>query len=93
MTRLPTPGSDNGSWGQILNEYLDVSHTSAGLLKNLAIVQAGAVTSVNGKVPTNGAVTGVGDTQVLAYSSGSGKWQPVNAGAALSAPQAADIIT
>jgi hypothetical protein len=33
MTRLPTPGSDQGQWGDILNDYLSVSHTSDGSLK------------------------------------------------------------
>lgn len=33
MARLPTPGSDNGTWGSILNDYLNVSHKSDGTLK------------------------------------------------------------
>lgn len=33
MERLPIPGSDNGSWGQILNGYLEVEHESDGTLK------------------------------------------------------------
>lgn len=33
MTRLPTPGGDEGSWGQILNDYLAASHESDGTLK------------------------------------------------------------
>jgi len=28
--RLPTPGSDSGSWGDVLNTYLQVGHDSAG---------------------------------------------------------------
>jgi hypothetical protein len=57
MSRLPTPGADNGQWGTILNEFLDVSHTTSGALKPPAIPAAGGVTSVNGKLPSNGAVT------------------------------------
>jgi len=30
MARLPIPGSDNGAWGSILNEFLDVEHSSDG---------------------------------------------------------------
>lgn len=30
MTRLPIPGSDGGSWGSILNEFLLVSHNNDG---------------------------------------------------------------
>lgn len=33
MARLPQPGSDTGSWGAILNDYLSVAHTSDGALK------------------------------------------------------------
>jgi hypothetical protein len=37
MPRLPNPGSDNGTWGDILNEYLQVSHNSDGTLKSSAL--------------------------------------------------------
>lgn len=33
MTRLPTPGGDDGQWGQILNDFLGKVHTSDGSLK------------------------------------------------------------
>ncbi|HEY5668082.1 MAG TPA: hypothetical protein VIR03_02840, partial [Candidatus Saccharimonadales bacterium] len=33
MSRLPTPGQDNGTWGSILNDYLSQAHTSDGSLK------------------------------------------------------------
>ncbi|MEX0748787.1 MAG: hypothetical protein WD467_03255 [Candidatus Saccharimonadales bacterium] len=33
MARLPIPGSDQGVWGDILNEYLLVEHNSDGTLK------------------------------------------------------------
>ena len=33
MTRLPTPGSDTGAWGQILNDFLSVEHNPDGTLK------------------------------------------------------------
>src|SRR5450759_1981111 len=32
MTRLPTPGQDDGKWGNILNDFLDVSHAADGTL-------------------------------------------------------------
>lgn len=32
--RLPIPGSDDGAWGDLLNEYLRVAHTEDGSLKN-----------------------------------------------------------
>jgi len=33
MSRLPTPGGDDGSWGSILNDYLSVALNSDGTLK------------------------------------------------------------
>lgn len=33
MARLPLPGSDNGTWGDILNDFLSVSHETDGTLK------------------------------------------------------------
>lgn len=33
MTRLPTPGGDSGTWGDILNQFLAVEHLSDGTLK------------------------------------------------------------
>jgi peptidoglycan/xylan/chitin deacetylase (PgdA/CDA1 family) len=43
MSRLPTPGSDNGTWGSILNSFLEVSHNADGSLKPSALQTAGAV--------------------------------------------------
>ena len=34
MTRLPSPGRDAGTWGNILNDYLSQSHNSDGTLKD-----------------------------------------------------------
>jgi len=33
MARLPQPGSDDGTWGDILNEFLGVDHNADGTLK------------------------------------------------------------
>ncbi len=33
MARLPTVGGDSGNWGDLLNEYLGVGHSSAGINK------------------------------------------------------------
>lgn len=55
MARLPTPGSDSGQWGNILNEFLEVAHNSDGSLKDTAFLADGSVT--NAKL-ADGAVTG-----------------------------------
>lgn len=58
MSRLPTPGGDSGSWGKILNDFLEVEHNTDGTLKKGSDIaeaksKAGtAVQSVNGKTGT-----------------------------------------
>lgn len=42
MSRLPTPGSDNGNWGIVLNDFLSQSHNADGSLKPPAVTAAGA---------------------------------------------------
>lgn len=34
MARLPTPGGDDGTWGGVLNDYLQVEHNADGTLKS-----------------------------------------------------------
>ncbi len=34
MSRLPTPGQDNGTWGDVLNDFLSVEHNPDGTLKS-----------------------------------------------------------
>ncbi len=36
MARLPTPGGDNNNWGTVLNDYLQQSLDSSGLLVTAA---------------------------------------------------------
>src|SRR5689334_280864 len=50
MARLPNPGGDDGTWGDILNEFLQVSHNPDGSLKS----SAGA-TGATGPVGATGA--------------------------------------
>ena len=40
MARLPVPGSDSGTWGSVLNDYLAVSHDSDGTIKAAAVDSA-----------------------------------------------------
>ncbi|TAK89259.1 hypothetical protein EPO04_04170 [Patescibacteria group bacterium] len=48
MARLPIPGQDNGSWGDILNEYLSQSLSDTGELKSNTVgagqIQDGIIT-------------------------------------------------
>ncbi len=42
MARLPNPGSDNGTWGSILNDFLSVEHNPDGTLKSTGSLAAKA---------------------------------------------------
>lgn len=43
MTRLPTPGGDRDTWGEVLNQFLSVEHQADGTLKRAGdIAQAQA---------------------------------------------------
>jgi hypothetical protein len=55
--RFPITGQDDGTWGDILNGFLEVSHNADGTLVPSAVSAAGAATSVNTVTPSNGSVT------------------------------------
>ena len=38
--RLPIPGQDDGTWGEILNDFLEVSHNADGTLSPAAVASA-----------------------------------------------------
>ena len=67
MTRLPTPGGDDGTWGEILNSFLAVSLNNDGTLNTSSLIQAGAITTINSKTPINGSISLVA-SDVGAYS-------------------------
>lgn len=48
--RLPTPGSDDGVWGTVLNDFLDVEHNPDGTLKRAAQIDS-AYTKPSGGIP------------------------------------------
>jgi hypothetical protein len=66
--RLPTPGGDNGDWGDILNSYLSVSLASDGTLNPGVVTNPkldsstqAAIANANNAVPTSqlGVASGV----------------------------------
>jgi len=40
MTRLPTPGQDDGTWGNVLNDFLAQAHATDGSLKPASVNSA-----------------------------------------------------
>lgn len=58
MARLPIPGSDDGTWGDILNDYLAASHKADGTLKNNVVGSAQLQdNSVDATVIADGSIT------------------------------------
>jgi hypothetical protein len=45
MNRLPTPGQDNGTWGNVLNEFLLVEHNDDGTLKKAGAISVAQSTA------------------------------------------------
>lgn len=41
MSRLPTPGGDDGTWGNVLNDFLNQEHNADGTQKTLPIAKGG----------------------------------------------------
>lgn len=73
MARLPIPGQDDGTWGNVLNDYLSVSHDAGGTIKTDAVpasaIQDNSVSETKldtSNSPTNG--------QVLTYNGSSLVW-------------------
>jgi len=72
MTRLPTPGGDDGSWGNILNDYLSAAHNTDGTLKTSAVTAAGGeVTSNKGQAGGYAALNSSGQVPVGQLGGGS----------------------
>lgn len=60
MARLPQPGSDDGTWGDILNTFLLEAHKSDGSLKdNSVTANTIAPSSVTSAAISTGAITSV----------------------------------
>jgi hypothetical protein len=66
MIRLPTPGGDDGDWGNILNDFLGVSHATNGTLNSNVVdtsqIKNAAVT--NAKLDSSTQTTLAGAAQV-----------------------------
>lgn len=59
MVRLPIPGQDDGSWGDILNSFLSVAHNPDGTLQNSAITNAGGYVKPSSGIPKGDLATSV----------------------------------
>ncbi len=63
MARLPIPGEDIGTWGDILNEFLEVAHNQDGSLRNINLEQI-----------SNLAANSPSDGDTLVYEEATSTW-------------------
>jgi hypothetical protein len=74
MARLPTPGSDDGTWGNVLNEFLSQSLQGDGSLKSGVVTSANLDSAIQSQLdsiatlPRVSATTQSGTTYTLALS-------------------------
>lgn len=103
MARLPIPGSDDGTWGDILNDYLSTQHNADGT-HNISLDSLSDVTTtgaVNGQVlKFNGTtwvagtdLSGGGDPAVGGDLSGTASNAQIVAGAVGNTELASDAVT
>jgi hypothetical protein len=59
MTRLPTPGSDGGTWGTILNDFLAQAHQTDGTLKDGVVSEAKLDSTAQTKLNASATLQGV----------------------------------
>ena len=71
--RLPVPGQDDGTWGSILNEFLEASLNSDGTLATSAVTSA-----LPRPIPT--ANLGTGTAGSTSFLRGDGTWAVPNSG-------------
>jgi len=70
MARLPIVGSDDGTWGDILNDYLKVEHNADGTQKTLPLTKGGTGATDSTTARTNlGAIARIQDASDVAISS------------------------
>jgi hypothetical protein len=79
MTRLPQPGGDDGTWGQILTEFLAVEHNADGSLKRSSDIdaakstaQTAQQTATDAQTAANAAYTKPGASTLYVKESGTG---------------------
>ncbi|MBP9738307.1 hypothetical protein KBD20_01325 [Candidatus Saccharibacteria bacterium] len=73
MARLPVPGSDDGTWGAVLNEFLTESHNNDGSLKPESVESSGVALRRTAKFLHAGEISGlVQDWNPTGWDGGAG---------------------
>jgi len=69
MARLPIPGSDQGTWGDVLNQFLSVEHDPDGTLKRADDITQAAADAADAKTAAQSAQTAAASAQTKADAS------------------------
>lgn len=72
MARLPQPGSDQGTWGIILNDFLSVSHNADGTIVD------GSITTSKLSTAVQATINGKADATSLAPVATSGSYSDLS---------------
>ena len=92
MSRLPTPGSDDDVWGDVLNDFLTVEHASDGSLKlRTDGTLSGFYTKPSGGIPKSDLASAVQTSLVAADARDAVALQGVAVGSG--APTDRDVLT
>jgi hypothetical protein len=78
VTRLPIPGHDDGTWGDILNDYLSVEHNSDGTLKKAADIQAAKDTATAAQQTATSAQTTANSAEQAANKGQANGYAPLD---------------
>lgn len=76
MARLPIPGSDEGAWGDILNNFLSIEHNSDGTQKTLPIRKGGTGATTAEDARKNLGLSASSNTPLFIQSSNPGAAGP-----------------
>ncbi len=66
MARLPQPGSDNGTWGDVLNAFLAIEHNTDGSLKKAGDISTALSTATSAQSAASAAQTTANSAQSAA---------------------------
>jgi hypothetical protein len=93
MSRLPVPGSDDGVWGDVLNDFLSVEHNADGTLKKDSLITGAEQTTNKGVAGGYAPLDGSGKVPVSNLPPASGGTLAGDSDVAISSPANGQVLT